>query len=239
MINLLITSGCSFTDCDYVDKWPVHLAKHLNVPLSNSGLESQGNGLISRKIIHQVTKALETIPAENLLVGVMWSGPDRHEFYLPGVAFQSDVDICKENPTRISKETNNCWIILNHHWENDYVKKYYGTFHDDIGSLIYTYEHILRVQWFLKLHKIKYFMTTYTNSIFPLKKSVSIHSDTRDLYNQIDFDYFLPIDGQYEWAQQSDLPFGTVDTFHPTVAHNKKFTNEIIIPFLTDKILKT
>ena len=232
MIELLITSGCSFADG--VGKWPTQLATELGVPLSNSGLLSQGNGLISRKIIYQVTRALETIPAENLLVGIMWSGPDRHDFYMPSAKMgttNEPVDI----RTRIGEDTNNCWVILNHHWDSEYAKYYYGMFHDGIASLIYTYEHILRVQWFLKLHNVKYFMTTFKETVFPPKKSIDTHSDIKDLYNQIDFDQFLPIAGQYEWAEQTGILFDAGDPFHPTVEHNVKFTNEVVLPFLENK----
>jgi hypothetical protein len=177
-----------------------------------------------------------------MLVGIMWSGPDRHDFYL----HNHDKNIKNQSDyahTSLSPATSKKWIILNSHWENFYAKHYYSTFHDEIGSLIYTYEHILRVQWFLKLHKIRYFMTTYMNTVFynPNKffqNKISKHADTAHLYNQIDHDQFLPINGQYEWAVDTGLPFFPCEwgiDYHPTTEHNEKFVNEIIIPFLLKK----
>ena len=242
--KLLITGGCSFTvpDKNSPKKWPIQLSDHLNVPLINTALCSQGNGIISRKIIYQVTESLKTTNASDMLVGIMWSGPDRHDFYL----HNHDKNIKNQSDyahTSLSPATSKKWIILNSHWENFYAKHYYSTFHDEIGSLIYTYEHILRVQWFLKLHKIRYFMTTYMNTVFynPNKffqNKISKHADTAHLYNQIDHDQFLPINGQYEWAVDTGLPFFPCEwgiDYHPTTEHNEKFVNEIIIPFLLKK----
>jgi len=242
--KLLVTGGCSFTmpDENSPRKWPIQLADHLDVPFINTALQSQGNGMISRKIIHQITEILKTNNASDILVGIMWSGPDRHDFYLNN----NDKNIDNHPDylhTSLSPTTNKKWIILNAHWKNHYAKSYYSTFHDDIGSLIYTYEHILRVQWFLKLHKIRYFMTTYMGTVFYnqnklFQNKILRHADTAHLYNQIDHDQFLPINGQYEWAVDTGLPFfpckyGVDD--HPTTEHNEKFVNEIIIPFLLRK----
>lgn len=240
-VKLLVTSGCSFTvpDANSTEKWPMQLASKLAVPLSNSGMQSQGNGLISRKIIYQITEALKTRSSDELLVGIMWSGPDRHDFYVDNCEDLSNwknVDGWRENPTHLDSNTDKKWVILNHEWSNSYAKSYYGMFHDEIGSLIYTYEHILRVQWFLKLHKIKYFMTTYMQSVFPEKNNI----DIKHLYGQIDFDQFLPVKGQYEWAVDTGMLFfpmsnGSGIDEHPTAEHNQRFTNEIIMPFLQRK----
>ena len=40
---------------------------------------SQGNGMIARKAIWAVHEQLKTTPPEQLLVGIMWSGPSRSE----------------------------------------------------------------------------------------------------------------------------------------------------------------
>ena len=237
--ELLITGGCSFTDESHLRKWPLQLADHLDVPVINTALRSQGNGIISRKVIYQVTESLKTTNASDMLVGIMWSGPDRHDFYLHNHDENTE-DHSDYLHTSLSSATNKKWIILNSHWENYYAKSYYSTFHDNIGSLVYTYEHILRVQWFLKLHKIRYFMTTYMDTAFYnqnkfFQNKILRHADTAHLYNQIDHEQFLSINGQYEWAVNTGLPFaGGVDE-HPTTEHNKKFVDEIIVPFLLRK----
>ena len=242
--KLLITGGCSFTmpDANCSRKWPIQLADHLQVPLVNTGLWSQGNGMISRKIMYQVIESLKNCDTSDILVGIMWSGPDRHDFYLHNndTTIEKNLDYLY---TSIAPETDKKWVVLNAHWKNHYAKTYYSTFHDHIGSLINTYEHILRVQWFLKLHKIKYFMTTYMDTVFYnqhklFQNKLLRHVDTAHLYNQIDHGQFLPINGQYEWAVDTGLPFfpcewGVDD--HPTTEHNKKFVDEVVVPFLESK----
>ena len=85
MKKILNTSGCSFSECvTYIagnGTWPRHLAKTLEEHEHVSyAMGSQGNGLISRSIIYGVTKALQTYKPEDILVGVMWSGSNRHDF---------------------------------------------------------------------------------------------------------------------------------------------------------------
>ena len=78
----VIVSGCSFTFEDW--NWPKFLIKHLKIRkenLNNVGMASQGNGLISKKLIYAVNKELETTKPEDILVGVMWSGVDRFDFH--------------------------------------------------------------------------------------------------------------------------------------------------------------
>jgi hypothetical protein len=228
----LVTGGCSFTDYYQGHKWPVYLAHTLDAELINTALVSSGNGLISRKIIYHVSELLKTHQPQDLLVGIMWSGPDRHDFYQANAPVPNAKDGWKQNPTQLAPKTNQSWVILNHHWTTDHDRTYYGQFHDDTGSLIYTFEHILRTQWFLKLHQVPYFMTTYNNTVLPFRGRT--HQDLVHLYEQIDLGQFLGIDGQYEWSQRTGLPFNDND-FHPTEEHNQKFVADVIVPFLTMK----
>lgn len=234
MSKLLITGGCSFSECisKHIDTWPRHLAKVL--PEYNhisTGMGSQGNGLISRKIIYQVTEALKTTLPDDILVGIMWSGPDRHDFYAnKDVLFTSDQhteNMWMENPTKFIKDSKGAWVILNHHWNLDLAKMHYRYFHNTIGAEINTYEHILRVQWFLKLHNIKYFMSTFTSGVLnPVFKN---HPDIKHLHNQIDFDNFLPVTGEYEWCNLDSKKTGIL---HPTSEQHFEFTQQVILPHI-------
>ena len=85
MSKLLITSGCSFSECITVNAgkgtWPNHLAKMLpDYKHVSYAMGSQGNGLISRGIIYGVCEALKTHSPNEILVGVMWSGSSRHDY---------------------------------------------------------------------------------------------------------------------------------------------------------------
>jgi hypothetical protein len=48
--KLLIASGCSFTDSGFA--WPYQLTKKCDFNIDNLALPSQGNGIISRKLIN-------------------------------------------------------------------------------------------------------------------------------------------------------------------------------------------
>ena len=97
-----------------------------------------------------------------ILVGIMWSAANRHDFYHSGTVPHHHVDIGTEkhrNPVKINKEHN--FYIINNHWDDESSHQYFRHFHNAIGSYLYTIEHILRVQWFLKLHNIPYFFLLY------------------------------------------------------------------------------
>ena len=192
MTKVLITGGCSFSETvsRHIDTWPRHVARAMpEYTHVSKGMGSQGNGLISRSVIHACTEHAD----HELLVGIVWSSPLRHDFYLADCKINANKDGWMENPTGFTKHKN--WVIVNHNWQNEYAKNYYGMFHDNVGASINTLEHILRTQWFLKQHNIGYFMSTYTADVLG---GVAEHEDTKHLYDLIDFDRFLPVDGIYE-----------------------------------------
>jgi len=229
--KVLITSGCSFSETisDSINTWPRHLAKSMPECRHISGaMGSQGNGLISRSIIHACTQYKDS----DMLVGIVWSGPDRHDFYYKNSKVGENKEGWMENPTGFTKNKN--WVILNYNWSNPYAKAYYGMFHDYVGGKIYTLEHILRTQWFLKQHNIKYFMSTYTKEVL---ERIKDHVDCKHLYDLIDFDCFLPVDGVYEWVRDNigNSAFGLPGDNHPSSDAHKQFTNSVIIPFMEKK----
>jgi hypothetical protein len=231
-MKILITGGCSFSECKspWVSTWPNQLSEFLTgYQHISTGMGSQGNGLISRRIIYQVTETLKTHSSDDILVGIMWSGPDRHDFYLQNLPVVLKEDFT-ENPTKFVPESAGGWKIPSA--EVPPNPNYYRYFHDTIGQYIYTYEHMLRTQWFLKLHNVKYFMTTYTKEVFQQTK----HIDVKHLYDQIDLELFLPIIGEYEWCRDhSELEFPIKGDNHPGSDQHKKFTEQVILPFLKKK----
>jgi hypothetical protein len=224
---LLITSGCSFSECftGYVDTWPIHLHRYLNTEKHISlGLGSQGNGLISRKLLHQLSLIDDT---SNILVGIMWSGWDRGDIY--HTDYKVKPVIGTENPTKVADDKN--WIIISPHWtKNKYTKSYYSIMSEKF-LVVQTLEHILRVQWYLKLHNIKYFMSSYTEEVLSFKKD----KETSYLYNMIDFENWLPISGCYEWCRDNtNIGFNPGDN-HPNSEQHKIFTEQVIMPFLKER----
>jgi hypothetical protein len=233
--KILISSGCSFTDTAWDRTWPVYLAEYFrDIERKELGLGSSGNGLISRKVIYEVSEALKKYRPEEILVGIMWSNRDRSEFYSRGQLKYENSDGWRQNPTNFIPNTNKSWNLLHWGWKNNFSKLYYSTFHDNIGSLIYTYEHILRTQWFLKLNNVPYFMSNITEELF--NNNITNESDVKHLYNLIDKSHFLPVAGEHEWARDhSGLSFADDDSFHPTSEQHKLFTNQVVLPFLKEK----
>lgn len=231
----LITSGCSFSETiTTAQTWPTVLEKYLAPKnVNHLGLGSQGNGMISRKAIHAIHNALKTTSSKNLLVGIMWSSPSRHEQYVSGkVKFGRNIDNWMINPTSVVDNDQGGWVIYNSSWDIPQAKNYYRNMYDPIFSQIQTLEHVIRVQNYLKLHNIKYFMSTYTNEVFAIKNNPNLDY----LYEQINFDYFLPVEGCYEWARDvSRLPFNNPGDLHPTKHQHRLFTQQVILPFLKDK----
>ena len=234
---ILVTGGCSFSECNsgFKETWPTQLEKQINpIQSYHDGLHCQGNGLISRKVIYRLSELLKTNKKEDLLVGIMWSSHLRHDFFHSDIKFESNMDNWLHNPTGFVDETNRNWVIIQPWWKNDYAVTYYKEFFDDVGSYIYSLEHILRTQWFLKLHGIKYFMATYMDWVLPPVLANNIH--TKHLYEQIDFEQFLPVGGEYEWCRDhSGLDFPENDDSHPSAEQHRLFTEKFIIPFCTNK----
>jgi len=199
--------------------WPDYLSELYFEKLISKAMGSQGNGLISRSIIYEVSKQLKEYQLDNIRVGIMWSGADRYQVYSDQPLFEN-IDGWIENPTGFIDNHKN-WQILNHHWMTHKSDIYYTDFHTNMYGWIQTLENILRTQWFLEKHNIKYFMTTFQN-IF---KGMPDTEETKHLWEMVDWDKFLPIEGMYEWC--SELDRGN----HPTSGQHEKFVKEVIAPF--------
>ena len=234
-MTILVTSGCSFSECTspWVDTWPEHLESAIAPAQAfHEGLSSQGNGMISREIIWRVSQLLGF--SDKLIVGVMWSGPDRHELLLSKKQLSPDTIDQQPNSYNWIKNSYADWLILHHSNNTDFSKDYYTKICNRWYSQVLTIEHILRVQWFLKLHNIRYFMTTFTGQV--LEKTICNEPNIKYLYEQIDFDQFLPVSGEYEWCRDhSGLEFPIKGDRHPSTAQHKLFTEQVILPFLKEK----
>jgi hypothetical protein len=78
-------------------------------------------------------------------------------------------------------------------------------------------------------------MSTYTGDIFN-KHIVEKNKNVNYLYDQIDFDLFLPVVGEYEWCRDfSNLEFPIKGDNHPSSEQHKVFTEKVIVPFLASK----
>lgn len=250
----LITSGCSFTytNLNHIHTWPRHLANYLNdYEMINHARGSQGNGLISKSVIYEVDNQLRSgVDNKNILVGVMWSGPDRHEYKTKDpslLPYNTKLEEDSSNLTNFIKNKKKDWVILSAYWGEEKTQPpfnrndsrlYYTYFHDLISSRIQTLEHMLRTQWYLEKNHINYFFTTYTDYV--LENSFMQDEEIKYLYEMLNFDQFLPVTSIWSWLYKNkifleDLPINEKQIEHPSSRQHKEFTNKVIIPWLTVK----
>lgn len=237
--KLLIVSGCSFTanKC-----WPYHLnEKFEDTQLKNYGLISSGNGRISRSIIYGVSQALKTYSPEEILVGIMWSHPSRYDVFKENIdsgTFTNTSD--NINPNKFIPEADENWLLIHSGWDDLYSKNYYSYFYDDIGNHITTLEHILRVQWYLKLHNVNYFMSTYSTGVLP-NQELQNNPNINHLYNIVDWSKFLPVASCLEWTETCGIPTDQNELDkpfymrHPSDEQHKEFSEKVIYPFIKSK----
>ena len=167
-----------------------------------------------------------------------------------------------ENSINGTSDTD--WHTLNPHWTDEMTVKYFEDFVSPEYALIQTCEHILRTQWYLETHHIKYFMCTYDYDTFvyvgPLPTSphyseksegrtslitkhvafIDEHPEVNWLYKMIDRNYWLDIpdmQGIGGWVKKhcADLPYREVGDPHPSSDMHKRFTDQVILPFLLEK----
>lgn len=235
MIKLLVTSGCSYSQVPNADiSWPVPLSKALNVPAEYHGKGACGNGIISRTIIHAVTNALKKYKADEILVGIMWSGLDRFEVYKKNI----DIGITKIsgpenycNPQSVVGDNNYC--IINSVWDDELSKIFYKNLYSPEWAGIVNIEHILRTQWFLKNLNIKYFMTGYHSNAFPIFGAKD-DSEIKFLMELIDWENWIKEKNMGEWAIKTNLPFRE-NTNHPSTEMHELYVREHIIPHLVHR----
>lgn len=238
----LVTSGCSFSvPGDYTkgtsiqpDTWPEWLDKLICPKKSyHLGVSSNGQELISRKAIHTVQQLLdEGVESKNIIVGIMWSTEDRRQFYIPNGSHLKPV--LEPNPSPSNphhwpeSDSYGKWHLQNVGFMNKFAENYYRNFYDTTQSIVNSYEHILRTQWFLEKHKIKYFMSTINEYTFEGEWKNSAQIDY--LKNMVDWDKFLP--AQLPWVKNNTPQTEVREYFHPDFDQHRKYTERVIIPFI-------
>ena len=235
MLKHLVASGCSFTFEPW--NWPKYVAQDLNLELTNVGMASTGNGLISRKVIIQVEELLKTLDPSEILVGVMWSGPDRfHKFKtnqgIPILPYSHWV----ENPTNLWPDGEKVWEISNGSWDTEFTRGYLKYVHTSEDVYMNTIDNILLVQNYLRSRNIKYFMSTYIDIFKHIK---NLHIDVKNYFKFVDTTTFADTKGMWEWCryhQNKNEYVGeenlTLLYGHPYEAGHKAYVEQVLIPFI-------
>lgn len=230
-MKYLISGGCSFTTTCFTVNWPIFLAEKLNYTLEDTAVSSQGNSQIARQIVHKVTQLLKDgVKSSDMLVGIVWSGTDRTEFFLdkvdPNVRFDPPFPACETTPVvNVGTGDDGGWRIVQPVFDSKYTEEYVEKYHNRIGGVIKTYESIHWVQTFLKFHNIKYFMSTYTDEVFG--HGYDNNPNVAWIKDAIDYSKFLPVSSYYRYTHNE--PVGPE---HPTPEQSKDFVEQVIYPFI-------
>lgn len=233
---ILLTGGCSFSECIKPDvtTWPKILAGYLpHRRHVSEGMGSQGNGLIARRIQHRCHQLLKTHDADDLLVGIMWTGTDRWEFYQqPKVDFVTNIDSWQINPYSWSEHDPGGWVITNPHWLHHLNEPIYRYYYDPLWMQSLSLEHIVHTQRFLKQKGIRYFMTkSFSNCINPDFKQNPV---VEYLWDDLDESCWLPVKSELEWLEDQAL-IAKGANFHPKPEQHRAFVDQIIMPWLEQK----
>lgn len=244
MYKHLIASGCSFTDEVFYETWVTPLSEYLNIPAINLGIAGSGNPTIARQTIFEVSKQLsQGYHSKDILVGVMWSHPDRTDHFFDDTSgmYQHWVDNgMKElwcggkNPVSNAGD-NTGWVIQQSHFPDEYSKIYYENFWSPLAAQIKTYEEILRLQWFLKSYDIDYFFTNISKST--LDETLIDNVNVKWMHDIVDWAKWLDCIGCYEWCKDNtDMEFHESELHlpwqHPTSKMHQEFTKNVIVKFL-------
>lgn len=257
-IKHLVTSGCSFSLTASLEKslktqgWPHWVSQSLGVQLHNTAMGSQGNDLICRKAIHCVQRLLDqgVLPSE-ILVGFMWSGPDRKDFYSSEVPkdFLVNESGWLKNPVQFVETDSDTggWVLMSAGWMHHYSKLWYRNFYDQIGAYINTYERIHWAQSYLQSKGIKYFMGTYMSNVvnylnekqlgeggYP--ETCRMDPNIQWMHNSIDWSKFLPVMSYSHWCAENHNDFEDY-LDHPQEHHAQAFSQKVIVPFVQKHIL--
>jgi len=251
MSKILITSGCSFSECisEHITTWPKHLYNilvgHGYKQHISCAMGSQGNGLISRHAIYKVIKSLETYNPQDILVGIMWSNCDRFDYRCDHPSLLSFGNENKHgwmvNPLSFVENAPKNWVIGNVHWDSIEFQTYVKYFHSDIGASILSLEHILRMQYFLKLHNIPYFFTDFVDNNIVSERDKD-NEEVKYLINQLDRSQYLPVTSEHGWLikhsetkEQYIKDHNGNRWVHPKTHHHKEFIDGVVYPWLRHK----
>jgi len=222
-----VAGGCSFTSSISYDSWPEKTCELMNFINLNCGFPAIGNNLIMMTVLNTLQRLIhEGVPSEDIVVGVMWSGADRTEWYRN--SSQEKILPMKSRgfmtPIRFIEGSDGYWVPMSAAGAG-FIQQKAGTFfpsytkkYGDLGQIMYeefffsdashavnTLKSVLTLQEFLKNHKIKYFFTRYVKNAFV--EECWDDPEVSWLVDLIDWDMFIE-GGEFEWCfDNTDLDF--------------------------------
>ena len=230
--KILVTSGCSFTastlQLDSAASWPGYVLDRCRldhaIDLSYPGA---GNAYIGDSILHFFSQISDN-EIDQYMVIIMWSGIDRKEEKIAGDNMPNINGItyrCKETGTSIST------------LEKEERKK----------RALKSANKILEVYEYLTKRKISFAFSMYVNLLFAPyipKRDATFEFDgyvTKQLFNTLQSLPWIPkepLDFLYEFAFVNNF-LDQGDHFHPPVECNLKWTDQVLLPNMSNQGLIT
>lgn len=258
-MDILISNGCSFSECRSIDCWPLWAANDLDMRTvvdesefwqciqSNTsvhislGLSSQGNGQIYRRTQNIIAQLVaQGIELSRVGVVVQWSGPDRWDYYAESASgyLKRNIDGWRQNPVHWppSDSTGGGWVIQNASWRNSLAQIYYRTYHSSAWAQIQTMEQLIALQSLCATRGIRFYSFSYLNSVFN-NHSMS-HPQVVALSNLVEWNT-VDCTGQWQWVEknvgvvpENRKEYRRAGVAHPTPDQHQRYASEWVVPRL-------
>jgi hypothetical protein len=233
-IKNLVVSGCSFTfnNSEHdLCSWPYYLRDLGNFKqVYDCSLPGAGNYHISQSL--QWSLELEKLNPADTLVVIMWSGNDRDDFIFSKSAIKSSYPFSVTYTEKVQaglsghNEGGNIDIELARKIRNSKDKN---------SRSVENFLYVNSTWHYLKSNGYQFCFLNYANrsdinNDFEINNSIPLHLRTE--YSKM----FLNVETLYNWSVKHDLI--SEDHFHPCIDGHLKWTQQVLIPGLTN-FLKT
>jgi hypothetical protein len=249
---MVITGGCSFSDQFSNTSW-IHLLKlkiqkkYPKVKFRHTGLSSQGQELIQKKISIALIEELEHYKPEEILVLPMWSGTERKTFWIDNTDVIEDIvssyqrnegsyflqfhnlySQTNEDDMKFSKTTKynskGGWYIANYHIKDSKISKEFFNLHKTIiGFATISLENIIFLQNLCKLKGVHILHSFFRNCVYDDIVENKDHLNLKYLFSMLDHDNIVSTTGIYEYLRPSII-----------LSNERSTTNIMYKPFKED-----
>lgn len=133
------------------------------------------------------------------------------------------------------------WYTFNPSYNSDdslLGSEYEKSHSTDLAATIVSFENIIMLQNLCKLKNVKFYQSFYMNNTYNdiLKHRNNLNIDY--LYRQFDTNTIISIQGIFDFLQTANnyKQYFQEDNNHPNRLGHEKWTSEILLPFLKDKL---
>jgi hypothetical protein len=226
-IKMVITGGCSFSDQYSLHTWPVILqqrvqSKYPEIEFRHTGLASQGQELIQKKISLALIEELERYKPEEILVLPMWSGTERKAFWIDNPNTVKNItagwskkgmswnlqfhDLYSQRDTADLQDVNNTrynpnggWYHCNYESPDSKISKEFFDIHSTvIGFATISLENIIFLHNLCKLKGVLIYHSFYRSYVYNDIYENREHLNLKYLFKMLDHDNIISTIGMYE-----------------------------------------